>query len=130
MDYWLIKTIHQAAVVFSITGFFIRGLASLAGKKWVQSRWARTIPHGVDTVLLLSAITLAFMLRISPLSAPWLMAKVIGLMVYIGLGVVALRPRVGVITRAGSWIGALVTVGWIASVAITKNPLGFISLLP
>jgi hypothetical protein len=32
------------------------------------------------------------MLRLTPSEAPWLLAKLIGLLAYIGLGVLALRP--------------------------------------
>jgi uncharacterized membrane protein SirB2 len=129
MDYFTIKLIHQGAVTLSITGFFIRGAAALAGAKWMHSRAAKTLPHLVDTVLLLSALTLAWMLRLTPGNAPWLMAKVIGLVVYVALGVVALRPNRSRNVRLAAWIAALCTVGWIVSVAVTKNPLGAFSAL-
>ena len=128
MDYLTIRTIHESAVALSITGFFVRGAAGLAGAAWVRGRAAKTVPHVVDTVLLVSAIALAWMLGITPLTAPWLMAKVIGLLVYIGLGVVALRPSNARGVRTVAWIAALATAGWIVSVAITKNPAGFFRL--
>lgn len=126
MEYLTVKLIHQAAVALSLTGFFIRGAASLAGARWVRSRPAKTLPHLVDTVLLLSALTLAWMLRLSPGNAPWLLAKVIGLVVYVGLGVLALRPGRSPAIRATAWVAALATAGWIVSVAITKSPLGLL----
>lgn len=129
MNYLTIRMIHETAVGLSVTGFFIRGLGSLVGVDAIGGRIVKTLPHAIDTVLLLSALTLAWMLGITPLSAPWLMAKVCGLVVYIGLGVVALRTGVPTSIRAGAWVGALLTVGWIISVAITKNPLGALSLL-
>jgi uncharacterized membrane protein SirB2 len=127
VDYALIKLIHQGAVALSLTGFFVRGAASLAGASWVRGRAAKTLPHLVDSVLLLSALTLAWLLRLNPGNAPWLLAKVIGLVVYVGLGVVALRPGRARAVRAAAWVGALATALWIVSVAITKSPLGFIS---
>ena len=129
MNYVTIRMIHETAVGLSVTSFFIRGLGSLVGVDAIGGRIVKTLPHAIDTVLLVSALTLAWMLGITPLSAPWLMAKVGGLVVYIGLGVVALRPGVPTSIRAGAWVGALLTVGWIISVAITKNPLGALSLL-
>lgn len=129
MDYFVIKLIHQSAVALSLAGFFIRGAASLAGAAWVNQRPARTIPHLVDSVLLLSALALAWMLKLSPEAAPWLLAKIIGLLAYIGLGVVALRPGRPRAIRAAAWIAALLVAGWIVSVAITKIPLGFFSAL-
>jgi uncharacterized membrane protein SirB2 len=117
--------VHQAAVALSLTGFFIRGGASLAGAGWVKSRLAKTLPHVIDSVLLLSGLTLAWSLRLTPGNAPWLLAKLAGLVVYVGLGVVALRPGRPAAVRATAWVAALVTAGWIVSVAITKSPLGF-----
>jgi len=126
MDYAVVKLIHQWAVTLSLAGFFVRGAASLAGARWVGGRAAKTLPHVIDSVLLLSALLLAWMLRLTPGNAPWLLAKVIGLVVYIGLGVVALRPGRPRGVRAAAWIAALLTAGWIVSVAITKSPLGFL----
>ena len=128
MDYFAIKTLHQAAVALSILGFFARGAASFAGAAWIRSRPARTLPHIVDSVLLLSALWLAWTLRLSPMAAPWLLAKIIGLLVYIALGVVALKPGRPEPVRATAFVAALVVFGWIVSVAITKNPLGFFAL--
>jgi uncharacterized membrane protein SirB2 len=125
MDYFLIKAVHQTAVALSISGFLIRGLATLANARWVQGRAAKTIPHVVDTVLLLSAVTLVWMLRLPPLATPWLMAKIAGLLVYVAFGMVALRPSLPVALRSMAGVAALVTVGWIVSVAITKDPFGF-----
>lgn len=127
VDYGTVKLVHQGAVALSLTGFFARGIASLAGARWTRSRAAKTLPHIVDTVLLVSAVMLAWMLRLTPFDAPWLAAKVGGLIVYIGLGVVALRPNLAWRVRLAAWIAALATAAWIVSVAISKNPLGFLA---
>jgi len=129
VDYAAVKLVHQTAVTLSIAGFFVRGAASLGGAQWVHSRAAKSLPHVVDSVLLLSALTLAWMLRLTPGNAPWLLAKIVGLVVYVGLGVVALRPGRPRMVRAAAWIAAMATVGWIVSVAITKSPLGFFAAL-
>jgi uncharacterized membrane protein SirB2 len=127
MDYLALKTVHQTAVALSVLGFFARGVGSLRGAAWVSGRFARTAPHVVDTVLLLTALGLAWTLRLTPVAAPWLMAKIVGLLLYIGLGMVALNPARPVRVRALAWVAALATFGWIVSVAITKNPLGFLA---
>lgn len=126
MDYATIKHIHLGAVALTATSFFVRGLAALRGARWVQGRLAKTLPHIVDTVLLLSALGLAGMARLNPANTPWVMAKIIGLVLYIALGVVALRPRFSTPVRAAAWLAALLVLGWIASVAVTKNPMGFL----
>jgi uncharacterized membrane protein SirB2 len=66
------------------------------------------------------------MLRLAPSDAPWLLAKIVGLVVYVGLGVVALRPGGSRTVRASAWLAALAVVAWIVSVAMTKSPLGFL----
>jgi uncharacterized membrane protein SirB2 len=127
LDYAAVKLVHQGTVVLSLTGFFVRGAASLAGAAWVRSRAARTLPHLVDTVLLASALTLAWMLRLHPGNAPWILAKVLGLVVYVALGVIALRPGRPRRVRAAAWVAALVTALWLVSVAVAKSPWGFLA---
>jgi uncharacterized membrane protein SirB2 len=129
MDYLVVKAIHQSAVALSLAGFFARGLGALRGAAWVHGRLAKTVPHVVDTVLLLSALTLAWLLHLSPAAAPWLQAKILGLLLYIALGMVALKPGRSRRARAVAWVAALATFGWIVSVALTKNPLGFLASL-
>jgi uncharacterized membrane protein SirB2 len=129
LDYATVKLVHQAAVALSLTGFFVRGAASLAGAAWVHGKAARSLPHVVDTVLLLSAVALAWLLHLTPDNAPWLLAKILGLVLYVGLGVVALRPQRPPAVRATAWGLALLVAGWIVSVAITKTPLGLLAAL-
>ena len=127
MDYAALKLVHQSAVALSIAGFFARGAAMFAGASWVRTRSARTLPHVVDTVLIVSAIALAWMLRSAPFADGWLTAKVAGLAVYIALGTIALtRGRTPGI-RAVAFVGALATFAYIVSVAVTKSPLGFLA---
>ena len=92
MDYLTIKTLHHAAVALSATGFIARGAGMLMGATWVRQKPARVLPHIVDTALLATGITLAVMLRLDPMQTSWLGAKLLGLLGYIGLGMVALRP--------------------------------------
>ncbi len=125
MDYATLKSVHQSAVALSIAGFCIRSIGVWLNARWVRQRLAKTLPHIVDTVLLLSAIALAWQLGVNPLQAPWLLAKIGGLLVYIGLGMVALRATTTLPLRALSGLLALCTFAYIASVALSKNPLGF-----
>lgn len=129
MDYFLLKTVHQSAVALSFAGFFARGVGAFAGAGWVRSRTAKSLPHVIDSVLLLSALLLAWMLRLNPAATPWLAAKIVGLLAYIGLGMLALKPGRPLALRVSAWIAALAVFGYIVSVAFTKTPLGVFSLL-
>ncbi len=129
MDYILVRNIHITAVGLSIAGFFIRFIGIQIGANWVRSKAARTLPHINDTVLLVSAITLAVLLHVNPLHQPWLIAKIVALLVYIGLGMLALKPHRHLAVRLTSGLLALVVFSYIVSVAITKQVAGWLTIL-
>jgi uncharacterized membrane protein SirB2 len=89
----------------------------------------RTLPHVIDTIFLASAITLAVMSAQYPFVAPWLTAKVIGLLVYILLGAVALRRGRTMRIRVLAFVGAVALFGWIVSVALSRNPAGILTFI-
>ena len=126
MDYATLKLVHQTAVALSISGFAARGVAGLLDARWVRGRAARTVPHVVDTVLLASALGLAWVLRLNPITTPWLLAKIVGLLLYIGFGMVALRPGLPRAVRALALLAALVCFGQIVAMALTKSPAGLL----
>ena len=126
MDYAAWKLLHQTLVTLSISGFVLRGMGSFGGAAWARGRTARTLPHAVDSALLLSAVVLAWQLGLNPLRTPWLAAKITGLLLYIGFGMLALRPGRPLRLRIAAWLAALLCFGWIVSVALSKNPLGFL----
>ena len=125
---WL-RAIHVGAVTLSGLGFTARGLGRLADARWVGSPAVRRLPHVVDTVLLASAIALAWTLKLSPLEHGWLAAKIAGLLAYIGLGLAAFRFARSAAARLACWLAALAVFGYIVSVAVLKSPLGLLSLL-
>ena len=129
MDYAAWKLLHQGTVALSIGGFVARGLGSFGGAAWLRTRWARTLPHVIDTLLLLSALTLAWQLRLNPLATPWLAAKIAGLLLYIGLGMLALRPGRPLALRIAVWLAALACFGWIVSVALSKTACGVLHIV-
>jgi len=129
MDYATVKLIHESAVMLSFAGFFARGLGMLCNAQWIRHRLAKTLPHVVDTVLIVSAIGLAWILRLTPSNAPWITAKIAGLVVYIAIGLVALRFGRTKTIRASAWVLAMLTFGWIVSVAVTKDPRGFFAFV-
>jgi len=122
--YVLVKYLHVACAILSLAGFAARGVLMLAGSPHLNARWVRIAPHVVDTVLLASAAWLAWSLQQYPFVHPWLTAKTVGLLAYIGLGVVALRRGRSKRTRAACFVLALAAAGYVVSVALTRDPLG------
>ena len=100
----VLKHLHITCVTLSYTLFFLRGVWMLRTSPLLQQRWLKIAPHTVDTLLLASAITLAWHLGISPVSHPWLMAKIIALLCYIGLGFIAMRFGRTRRTRLAAWL--------------------------
>jgi uncharacterized membrane protein SirB2 len=129
MQYLLARHLHMTFVAISIALFLLRGGLMLAGSARLQSPILRVAPHVVDTMLLAAALWLVSILHLPVLQTPWLLAKIIGLLVYIGLGSLALRPGRSKRFRVTAFIAALVTVGWIVSVAVRHDPLGFLGPL-
>lgn len=130
MSYYLaIKGLHIACVVLSGSGFLLRGILMLRDSPPPPQRWLRILPHVNDTVLLAAALTLMLMAGWYPFVDPWITAKVFGLVAYIILGSLALRPGRGKGLRLASWLAALAVFGYIVSVALLHDPRGAIGLL-
>lgn len=121
------KIVHMTCVGISIILFAGRGLWIAATQRGLW-RWLRIVPHVIDTLLLASGLTLAFIIHQYPFfNSSWLTAKVIGLVVYIGLGVLLFRGLHGRAERAFTGLAALLVFAYIVSVAITKQPAGLLT---
>jgi uncharacterized membrane protein SirB2 len=125
--YVLVKYIHVVSVTLSLAGFVVRGLLLARGSPLMTSRWIRVLPHINDTVLLSAAVGLVLMSGQYPFVDAWLTAKVLGLTAYIILGSLALRAGSAPGIRISAWLAALVVFGWIVSVALTRQPQGFLA---
>jgi uncharacterized membrane protein SirB2 len=123
MDYLSLKITHVSCVALSYVLFVARGVWMLRGSALLQQRWVKIVPHVVDTVLLASAIAMAVMIRQYPFTAPWLTAKVLGLITYIALGSVALKRGKSQQTRIAAWVAAQVVFLYIVAVALTRDPI-------
>jgi uncharacterized membrane protein SirB2 len=123
--YWLLK-LHIATVLLSLAGFVARGVWMLRGSSLLRARWVRVTPHIVDTLLLASGVGLVFTLHLYPTQQPWLVAKLVALLVYIVLGTIALKRGRTRGVRAGAWVAALAVFFYILAVAFTKQvvPIG------
>ena len=124
-----VKTVHVTFVALSFAGFFIRGIWMLKDSPLLRQKWVRISPQVVDTVLLVSAVILAVQLHMSPMEQPWLMAKIIALLAYIAVGLVALRLGRNKHVRLVAWLLGLVIFLYIVSVALSKSVLGWFAFV-
>ena len=119
-----LKLVHVSCAFVSISGFFLRGYWMLTGDARLRLRVTRVVPHVIDTLLLASAVGMLVVWRVSPFEFDWLSAKLIALLLYIVLGMIALRfGRTGA-QRATAWVLALGAAAYIICVAYTRDPRG------
>jgi len=124
MNYFLIKHIHVTSAVLSILFFLIRATWSVTGNALLQNRIVKVLPHIIDTVLLICGVILAAM--IGP-SQPWILAKIIALVFYIGIGTVAIKRGKTPASRAVAAIIAALVFFYIVGVALAHDPLSWLS---
>lgn len=121
MSYLAVKHVHMTCAALSIILFFVRGLWMLAGSPLLQQRWAKVVPHIMDTVLLASALTMVVWSSQYPFVQNWLTAKIVALVAYVVLGTIALKRGQTKGVRIGAFILALLVFGYIVKVAVTKQ---------
>lgn len=122
MSYLALKHLHVTCVVLSGLGFCLRGWWMLRESPLGQQRLTRVVPHIVDSLLLGSALTMAWMSSQYPFVNGWLTAKLFGLLAYILFGMMALKRGRTRAIRARFLALALVAYAYIVSVALTRNP--------
>jgi uncharacterized membrane protein SirB2 len=123
MSYLAVRHLHVTCVVLTISLFVLRGGLQFAGVDWRRRLPVlRVAPHVVDTVLLGSAVWLAWRSAQYPFVQLWLTAKVIALGAYVVLGKRALDPQRSARARALAFAGAVASVGYIVGVALTRSP--------
>lgn len=125
MSYLILKHLHVTCVVLSGLGFCLRGWWMLRESPLRQHRLTRILPHIVDTLLLGSALTMAWMSGQYPFVQGWLTAKLCGLLAYILLGMMALKRGRTQAIQARYFGLALLAYAYIVSVALTRSPIAF-----
>lgn len=126
MTYLLFKHLHMTLAALSGSLFLLRGVWMLADSPMRARAWVRSVPHLIDSLLLATAIMLAWWSRQWPGENPWLTAKVAALIAYILLGSLALKYGKTRLVRGAAFIAALACFGYIVATALTKNPLFFL----
>lgn len=128
-SYLMIKHAHMACAMLSVLIFAVRGAAVLAGSSVGNHALARRLSMGVDTCLLVFGVWLMVLLRLNPIAVSWLGVKLLLLVLYIVLGIFALK-------RAASWRGkllcyvaALATVIAMFGIARAHHVMGWLRLL-
>lgn len=122
--YLPLRAVHITCAIATVILFTLRGLLMIAASPLLGNPVLRWTPIVVDTVLLGTAVVLTTIVRQYPFTTPWLTVKVLLLLVYIVLGSIALKRGRTRRTRVVAFAAALLTVGFLVTVARTHDPLG------
>jgi len=124
--YLALRHAHIGLVTASGLLFAVRGAAVLAGQGWaMRSAWRR-LSYGIDTLLLTAGVSLWVLLSLNPVHSPWLGTKLLLLLAYIVLGSLALKRGRTPAIRRWAFAAALVTYGFMVTVARSHHPLGLL----
>lgn len=128
-SYLLAYYTHVTCVVLSISLFLVRGFWMLRASELLNLKIVKILPHVIDTILLGSAIVLTVILSQYPLVHSWLTVKLLALIAYIVLGTIALKRGKTPGVRSIAFAAAILTFGFIVSVAWYHHPLGILAPL-
>ena len=117
-----LKPLHITFAIVSVCGFIVRGYWMMSGSALLYRRWVRVAPHAVDTLLLLSGLTMMFAFGLYPNEHPWLATKLVAVMVYIALGSIALKHGKTRVGRTIAFVAAISVLVYIVAVAVQHSP--------
>ncbi len=118
-----IKAAHIACVLSSGSLFAIRGAAVLSGARRPLVLPVRWLSYAIDTTLLTEALMLLTILPWAMFANGWLATKLDLIVVYVMLAPYALRRARTQTARVGFYVAALLTFGFVISIAVAHHPL-------
>ena len=127
LTYQAIKEVHIGFAVLSVSLFVLRAYWSVTGSSRLGQRWVRILPHVIDTLLLVCGVALMCLLQAWPHQTPWLATKLLALILYIGLGTMAIKRGASPTKRLLYAVAALLVFVYIVGVAIQHHPASWFS---
>ena len=124
--YTQIKAFHVFVALLSGSLFALRGGFSLAGARWPNAAVVRHSSYAIDTALLTAALMLATILPGAMFANGWLTVKITLVVLYVVLGVFAMRRAKTKRMRVASYVAALLVFVSIYAIARAHDPLGFL----
>jgi uncharacterized membrane protein SirB2 len=121
-----IRHVHILAVILSGSLFALRGAFALAGARWPHFAPVRYLSYTIDTTLLTAALMLVTILPGAVFANGWLATKLVLVVAYVVLGVLAMKRGRTRGVRVGCYVAALATFAMIYTIARAHQPLGFL----
>ncbi|MET1255651.1 SirB2 family protein [Aliikangiella maris] len=114
------KHIHMSAASISLVGFLLRGFWMWRESPLLHAKLTKILPHIIDTVLLSAAIYMLVVSQVNPFQVSWLSTKIFLLVVYIVLGMFALKRGKTKSARMIALLTSIVAILCIFAVAMYR----------
>lgn len=129
MSYLALKHAHMMFAIISIVLFMLRAWLAVPSPARINNKLLKILPHINDTLLLVFGVWLAVSLKFNPLSnSPWLAAKIVGLVIYIIVGTIAIKRGKTRGQRLMAALAAIAIFAYIYGAAVSKSPLSWLAL--
>ena len=112
----LAKHIHVWCVVITYALFITRILWKSSNSSRLQNRWVKIAPHAIDTTLLITGVIMAAFLKLDIFTINWFSIKMMLLVSYIIIGIIAMRS-----TALRMPLTALATTAFLAIIYLATN---------
>lgn len=123
--YETLKLAHISGVVISGSLFIYRYARLSLHPDQALPKALKVLPHINDTVLLSCAIGMLVLIGLNPFTTPWLLAKIVALVVYIVLGTICMRSLPGSRRQSISFVAAISVFAYILLVGFNKQVMPF-----
>lgn len=124
MSYIALKHLHTTAAALSLLLFIIRAYWSVTGSAALQKKLIRMSPHVIDTILLICGLAMAWTIGFNQ---SWIWAKLVALVMYIGVGTVAIKRGKTPASRLIAALIAVVIFSYIVGVALQRSPWSWLN---
>lgn len=124
MSYIALKHLHITAAALSLLLFIIRAYWSVTGSAALQKKLIRMSPHVIDTILLICGLAMAWTIGFNQ---SWIWAKPVALVMYIGVGTVAIKRGKTPASRLIAALIAVVIFSYIVGVALQRSPWSWLN---
>jgi uncharacterized membrane protein SirB2 len=122
-----IKEFHVFIALLSGSLFAVRGAFALGGARWPRALPVKWLSYAIDTSLLTAAMMLLTILPWAMFANGWLVTKILLIVAYVVLGVLAMRPHRSTRDRALYYAAALLAFAAVYGIARAHHPLGWLA---
>ena len=124
-----LKLLHVLCAAASLLLFVGRGSVTVLMARTLTAPIWKWLPPVIDTLLLGFGVWLAILLRLDPLRVSWLGVKLLCVIGYIVLGILAFRIHRPRWLRVGLFVSAILLFGFIVSTAVWHDARGIFVLM-